>query len=290
MLIAIHAGAGPVSSDLERHERESREALLRALSTARDLLEHGAAAVAVVAAAVEILEDFEGFNAGRGAALCSDGTALLSASIMRGFDRAAGAVAGLRTTKNPVAAAEAVLATDQVLLIGEPADVLAAENGVEQRPNDYFITEYAISRLREELTAESRGTVGAVCVDVNGELAAATSTGGITGQPPGRIGDSPLIGAGTWADARVAVSCTGDGEAFIRAGVARYIAALVEDGAELEQACARAIGCVSELGGTGGLIACQPERAVCMPFTTEAMPRGLWRAGADPRVWVTDSE
>jgi beta-aspartyl-peptidase (threonine type) len=251
------------------------------------MLERGAEPIAVVRAAVEILENFERFNAGRGAALCSDGTAQLSASIMRGSDRAAGGVAGLRTTKNPIAAAQAVLESDQVLLIGEHADELAREQGAEQRPNHYFVTAHAQDRLREELTADSRGTVGAVCVDAGGFLAAGTSTGGITGQPPGRVGDSPLIGAGTWADDRVAVSCTGDGEAFIRCGVAGYISALIEGGASLEQACSRALGCVNELGGNGGLIACQPQGEVTMPFSTEAMPRGLWRPGAEPQVWVS---
>jgi beta-aspartyl-peptidase (threonine type) len=287
MMIAIHAGAGPLTPHLEADEPGARAALLRSLASARALLEDGAGALAVVRAAVEILEDYEGFNAGRGAALCSDGTALLSASIMRGSDRAAGAVAGLRTTKNPVIAAQAVLESDQVLLIGEPADALARDYGASQCENEYFITEHARERLREKAAAESRGTVGAVCIDGAGVCAAATSTGGISGQPPGRIGDSPLIGAGTWADERVAVSCTGDGEAFIRAGVARYIAALIEGGAELADACSRAIESVSDLGGTGGLIACQPNGALSMPFSTEAMPRGVWRAGAEAQVSVT---
>jgi beta-aspartyl-peptidase (threonine type) len=288
-LIAIHAGAGALTVKLTDHEAEIRGVLGEVLVAGRRLLEDGADAVDVVKAAVVIMEDYEFFNSGRGSALCSDGSAQMSASVMRGSDRAAGGVAGVMHTKNPVLAAGAVLDSYQVLMIGEHAEEFARQRGAEQRPNEYFITERQQGNLRRHVEQYPAGTVGAVCVDASGALAAATSTGGITGQPPGRVGDSPLIGAGTWADRHVAVSCTGDGELFIRAAVARAIAGLVEHGATLGEAADRALAEVSELGGTGGLIACGTDGAVELPFTTEAMPRGVWRHGGEPEVWVTEA-
>jgi L-asparaginase / beta-aspartyl-peptidase len=288
-LIAIHAGAGALSVKLADHEAEIRDVLGEVLGAGRRLLEEGADAVDVVKAAVVIMEDYEFFNAGRGSALCSDGSAQMSASVMRGSDRAAGGVAGVMHTKNPIVAAGTVLDSYQVLMIGEHAEEFARRSGAEQRPNEYFITERQQGNLARHVAEYSAGTVGTVCVDANGTLAAATSTGGVLGQPPGRVGDSPVIGAGTWADGGVAVSCTGDGELFIRAAVARTIAALVERGASLREAADSALAEVSELGGTGGLIACGADGSVELPFTTEAMPRGVWRQGGEPQVWVTEA-
>jgi len=288
-LIAIHAGAGALTVKLTEHEAEIRTVLGEVLGSGRRLLEQGADAVDVVKAAVVIMEDYELFNAGRGSALCSDGSAQMSASVMRGSDRAAGGVAGVMHTKNPVLAAGAVLDSYQVLMIGEHAEEFARSQGAEQRPNDYFITARQQGNLSRHVEQYPAGTVGTVCVDASGTLAAATSTGGITGQPPGRVGDSPLIGAGNWADGRVAVSCTGDGELFIRAGVARTIAALVEQGSSLRDAADRALAEVTEFGGTGGLIVCGADGSVALPFTTEAMPRGVWSAGGEPQVWVTEA-
>ena len=188
-----------------------------------------------------VMESFPLFNAGHGSALCSDGSVELSASVMRGSDRAAGAVALVRRTRHPVAAAVALLDQPEVLLVGDGADAHAAAIGLEQVEPRAFVTERQRRRLAERLAGELRRkhgaggaepekfgaggaepeTVGAVCLDANGSLAAATSTGGLNGQRPGRVGDSPLIGAGTWADNRVAVSCTGQGEAFIRAAAPR---------------------------------------------------------------------
>ncbi len=288
-VIGIHAGAGPRSPKLRDHYDECRDALERALAAGRDLLERGAAAVDAVTAAVTVMEDFELFNAGRGAALCTDGSAQLSASLMRGEDRVAGAVAGLTRTKNPILAAAAVLSSPQVLLIGEPADEFASGHGAEQTDGDYFITERQLRNLRTRVTADSPGTVGAVALDAHGILAAATSTGGIMGQPPGRVGDSPLIGAGTWADDYVAVSCTGDGELFIRSAVARTIAMRVEQGTPIAAATRLALDDVASLGGTGGVIACDARGTVSLPYSTEAMPRGVWRAGAEAQVWVSEA-
>jgi beta-aspartyl-peptidase (threonine type) len=288
-LIAIHGGAGALTVKLTDHEPEIREVLGEVLGAGRRLLEQGADAVEVVMAAVTIMEDYELFNAGRGSALCADGSAQMSASVMRGSDRSAGAVAGVMHTKNPVFAAGAVLDSYQVLMIGEHAEEFARSQGAEQRPNEYFITERQRGNLSRHVELYPAGTVGAVCVDAGGTLAAATSTGGLTGQPPGRVGDSPVIGAGTWADRGVAVSCTGDGELFIRAAVARTISALVERGVALRAAADRALTEVAEMGGTGGVIACGADGSVVLPFSTEAMPRGIWRAGGEPQVWVTEA-
>jgi beta-aspartyl-peptidase (threonine type) len=287
-IVVVHAGAGSLSEDLAQHEHRSHACLLEGLAAARALLEDGGGALAAAQAAVEILESFELFNAGRGSTLCADGSVQMSAALMRGSDRAAGAVAGVRHTRHPIAGARVVFDGDQVLMIGEAADALADAARLEQWSNDRFITPRQRARLLARRTADDRGTVGAVCVDGDGELAAATSTGGVGGQPPGRVGDSPLIGAGTWADARVAVSCTGAGEAFIRAGTARRIATLMECDVGLTDAAGRGLADVIDLGGHGGLIAVDAGGRVVMPFTTEAMPRGLWRDGEPARAWVTE--
>jgi beta-aspartyl-peptidase (threonine type) len=285
-VIAIHAGAGAVGGTATREEARSRAALLEALGAGRAALESGEDAVAAVAAAVEVMEDFELFNAGRGAVLCADGTVELSAAVMRSGDRAAGAVASVQRARHPVRAAEAVMHSPQVLMVGPAADRAADLAGLEVVTPEYFITDHQRRRLAAPVTGAEHATVGAVCRDAEGLLAAATSTGGIRAQPPGRVGDCPLIGAGTWADDRVAVSCTGDGEAFIRSGVARYIAALVEAGVGLGQACERALGLVEAAGGEGGLIAVGADGQRAMPFISEVMPRGVWRAGGEAEVWV----
>jgi beta-aspartyl-peptidase (threonine type) len=171
-------------------------------------------------------------------------------------------------------------------MAGAAADEHAAAGGAEQRDPSWFVTERQRRRLAERGADFDRGTVGAVCVDAAGFLAAATSTGGRRGQVPGRVGDSPLLGAGTWADTRVAVSCTGDGEVFIRAGVARHLATLLQCGAGLGDASDEALGEVAALGGTGGLIAVDADGEVATPFSTGAMPRGVWREGQEPETWV----
>jgi beta-aspartyl-peptidase (threonine type) len=280
-VIAIHGGAGDRGAGLIRNEHRYREALVGALADGRMALERGGGAVEAVQAAIMAMESFELFNAGRGSALCADGTVEMSAALMRSSDAAAGAVAAVRRTENPIRAAAVVMDSPQVLMVG---DGVAEQAGLPQRPNSYFVTE----RQQAAGAGRDHGTVGAVCVDGDGLLAAGTSTGGIRGQPPGRVGDTPIIGAGTWADPRVATSCTGDGEAFIRVGVARYIAALLEHGVGVSEACDRALGEVAALGGRGGLIAVDADGNTTLPFLTQVMPRGVWRAGQDPTVWVAD--
>jgi beta-aspartyl-peptidase (threonine type) len=285
-VIAVHAGAGGIGDDLRERAAECRRALEDALAAGARALETGGA-VAAVAAAVTIMEGFPLFNAGYGSVLCSDGSVEMSAAVMRGSDRAAGAVAMVRRTRNPIAAALALLEAPPVLLAGERADEHAAAEGLEQRDPEEFVTERQRRRLERWLSQREdpdRGTVGAVCLDATGVLAAATSTGGRLGQRPGRVGDSPLIGAGTWADRGVAVSCTGAGEAFIRAGAARLLGALVEQGTRLDQASSAVMAEIAECDGVGGLIAVDANGNVATPFSTAAMPRGIWRAGHAPAV------
>jgi L-asparaginase / beta-aspartyl-peptidase len=287
-LVAIHAGAGPRTEELADCQAECREALAGALTDAATILEGGGDAVSAAQAAVMVLEAFPLFNAGVGSALCADGTVQMSAALMRGADRQAGAVAGVTRTRFPILAARAVFESPQVLMLGAAADARAASEGAEQWPPARFITERQRARLepRAAGAGTDRGTVGAVCLDSDGTLAAATSTGGVFGQPPGRVGDSPVFGAGTWADDHVAVSCTGDGELFVRAGVARTIAVRVAGASALGQAAEGALADVSALGGHGGLIAIDASGALALPFSTETMPRGVWRTGSGPQVWV----
>jgi beta-aspartyl-peptidase (threonine type) len=276
-VIVVHGGAGALRNELR--ESDYRGALEQALGAGAEAIAGGA--VAAVRAAVMAMEDCPLFNAGYGSALCEDGSVELSASVMRGSDRAAGAVALIRRARYPVAAAALLLDDPEVLLAGERADAFAAASGLEQREPEEFITDRQRRRLAERLAAEGQ-TVGAACLDGDGVLAAATSTGGLQGQRRGRIGDSPVIGAGTWADRHVAVSCTGKGEAFVRAGAARLLGALVAQGMPLDAAALAAIDDVAACNGDGGLIAVDAAGHVAMPFSTEAMPRGVWRPATGP--------
>lgn len=287
-VIAVHAGAGPASADRAALADEARAGVLVALARGRDVLGQGGQALDAVQAAVAYMEDEVGiFNAGRGAVLCSDGTAEMSAAVMRGTDRQAGAVAIVTRTRFPVAAARAVLdASPHVLVMGPAADAFAARHGIEQRDPEYFVTERQRGRLTTIGSDFVRGTVGAVCLDPGGGLAAATSTGGRRGQMPGRVGDTPVIGAGTWADDQVAVSCTGDGEAFIRVAAAHHLATRLAHGEPLAEAATATLADVGLADGTGGLIAVGAGGEVALPFTTGAMNRGMWRDGEEPHAWV----
>ena len=285
-LVAVHGGAGGHTDELREHAAQCREAIESALGAAAEALDAGGGAVEAVQVAVIVMEAFPLFNAGYGAALCSDGSVELSAAVMRGSDSAAGGVAMMRRTRHPVAAAAALLDEPEVLLVGDPADAFAASHGLEQVDPAEFVTERQRRRLADRLAGGGGETVGAVCLDANGVLAAATSTGGLHGQRPGRVGDSPLIGSGTWADRNVAISCTGQGEAFIRAGAARLVAVLVDRGETLEAAAQAALAAVAGCGGSGGLIAVDAGGNVTMPRSTGAMPRGVWRAGEKPAATV----
>jgi L-asparaginase / beta-aspartyl-peptidase len=257
----------------------------RAVAAGHAVLAGGGDALAAVQAAVIVLEEDPVFNAGRGAALDENGSVLLDASVMRGADRAAGAVAALRGIRNPILAARAVLDEGRhVMLVGEPAADFARAAGLETAPEAWFRTPERQAALANR-DGSRGGTVGAVARDARGGVAAATSTGGTNAKHPGRVGDSPLIAAGTWADdATVAVSCTGDGEAIIRSAVAHEVDALMRHaGLPLEAACERALARIAQCAGTGGLIAVGAAGGVAAPFSTPAMPHA-WRVGDGPTV------
>lgn len=281
MELAIHGGAGRIvrGEMTPRREVASRAALERALVIGHRLLKQGGSSLDAVTAAVVAMEDAPGFNAGRGAVLTAAGTAELDASVMDGATLRAGAVACVRRIRNPVLAARAVMERSaHVVLAGAGAERFARRQGLELVAPEYFV----MRTQRAALARKLNGTVGAVALDAHGNLAAATSTGGRTGKLPGRVGDSPIIGAGTYADnATCAVSGTGDGEAFMRALLAYEVAARMRHLREpVAQAAARALERVSALGGAGGLIAMDGRGRVAMPFTTEGMFRGrIGRAG-----------
>jgi isoaspartyl peptidase/L-asparaginase-like protein (Ntn-hydrolase superfamily) len=253
-----------------------------ALAAGRAILASGGPALAAVVAAVAILEDHPEFNAGRGSALTTGGRVEMDASVVCGLTRRAGAVAAVTGVRHPVDAAWAVLEHGaHVLLAADGAEAFARQHGLEFCDPGWFLTE----RRRAEQEAASQGTVGAVALDSHGHLAAATSTGGRTGQLPGRVGDSPIIGAGTWADDRTcAVSATGAGEAFIRAAFAHEVDALLRlaPGTDLDAATAAALDRVVEAGGRGGCIALDATGRLAMPFTTASMHRGFTRGTAGP--------
>jgi len=288
--IAIHGGAGalPRSAFSKSREAEYRQGLAQALGAGQRLLERGDCALNAVEAAVTVLEDDALFNAGRGAVLCSDGSVELDAAIMSGSDLRAGAVAGLRHIRNPIQLARRLLdSSPHVFLIGNGAEDFAQQHGIGRVENDYFITPYRLQQLSHSVSPAGLdepplGTVGAVARDAHGRLAAATSTGGMAGKHPGRVGDSPVIGAGTYADDRsCAVSTTGHGEWFLRTVQAYDIAArMLYGGQTLADAVNEAI-CkrLTQLGATGGLIAVSRDGQIVMQYNTPAMFRASVRSG-----------
>jgi len=290
--IAIHGGAGCYSEDWTPEQYQAHmDGLTRALEAGRHRLSKGGSALDTVEAVVRILEDDPNFNAGKGAVMTERGEHELDAAIMDGSTMKCGAVASLKTVKNPVSFARQVMErTRHVMFVGPEADALAASWDLEIVPNSYFNTPAARHELDQELERRraqptsvsdaeptpdclTMGTVGCVARDQHGHLAAATSTGGLTGKMPGRVGDVPIIGAGTFADADVAISCTGIGEQFIRNSVARQIAALVElDGMTLDEASRRLIFRVLR-PQDGGLIAVSRTGEIVLMFSTDSMCR-----------------
>lgn len=308
--LAIHGGAGTLDPDKMTPEKraEYEAALQAALDAGAKVLSDGGDAMDAVKAAVIIMEDSPLFNAGKGAVLTWDGDAELDASIMDGRDRSAGAIAGVRTVRNPILLADRVRTdSPHVMLVGEGAEQFALEKGFAVTPQDYFKTPMRIEALErmkaKQLSAldvdHKFGTVGAVALDQKGNMAAATSTGGMTGKRWGRVGDAPVIGAGTYADNRAcAVSATGWGEYFLRVGVAHEICARLRalramnwlaidynTGARLDpdpkeiaanvQGVADAVMAdVADLGGDGGVILVTPEGQAIFSFNTTGMYRG----------------
>lgn len=296
--LAVHGGAGTIlKSNLTPELEVAYHAGLRnALQAGYDILSQGGRAVDAVTAAVCALEDEPLFNSGRGAVYTSDGKQEMDAAIMDGATRAAGAVGGIFGPRNPIRAARVVMeTTDHVMLIGPNALRVAHDAGLPFEDGDYFFTQARWDALQSTLEmrakgvedddpARRHGTVGAVACDADGNIAAATSTGGMTAKAPGRIGDTPIIGAGTFADnATCAVSGTGNGEVFIRYTAAAEIAARMRHaGQSLKEAAEHVV--MHDLGendGSGGLIAVDAKGNITMPFNCEGMYRGSVTEGDD---------
>ncbi|MCU6670759.1 beta-aspartyl-peptidase [Enterobacteriaceae bacterium H4N4] len=305
-VIAIHGGAGAITRAQLSQAQEQRyiEALSSIVETGQRMLEAGESALDVVTEAVRLLEECPLFNAGIGAVFTRDGTHELDACVMDGITLKAGAVAGVSHLRNPILAARLVMEqSPHVLLVGEGAEKFAVDHGMESVSPDIFSTP---ERYQQLLTARGAndivldhaspldessktGTVGAVALDKAGNLAAATSTGGMTNKLPGRVGDSPLPGAGCYANnANVAVSCTGTGEVFIRTLAAYDIAALMDYGSlSLAEACERVVmEKLPALDGSGGLIAVDREGNVALPFNSEGMYRAWGYAGDAPSIGI----
>ena len=285
--LVIHGGAGTIAPERMKPGQEAaiKAALAKSLDAGSAVLKRGGSSLDAVEAAVRVLEDDPNFNAGKGAVFTYEGRNELDAAIMDGRDRRAGAVSGITKTKNPIGAARAVMEkSPHVMLSGAGADQFSAEQGLEQVDNGYFATperRRQLDELRSKKTSWfdvdlKYGTVGAVAVDTSGHVAAATSTGGLTGKRWGRIGDTPIIGAGTYADDRAcAVSATGAGEFFIREGVAHEICARVRfKGEKIVDAARIVMAEVKSLGGDGGVIVVGPDGVGGWSFNTPGMYRG----------------
>ncbi len=299
--LVVHGGAGMIDRNTVSAEQDLgiRAALTAALAAGSDILRTGGSALDAVEAAIRILEDDPHFNAARGAVLTSDGKVELDAAIMDGSNRAAGAVAGIGGARNPIALARAVMEhSPHVMLTREGADAFAREQGIEAADEQWFATPDRRAQLAE-LKARGDtfdvdmkyGTVGAVALDAHGHVAAGTSTGGVTGKRWGRVGDSPIIGAGTYADDRAcAVSATGSGEIFLRAVAAHEIAARIRLRGESARSAADAvIADVGTLGGKGGVIVVTPAGETLWAFNTPGMYRGrASAAGSSVAIYGDD--
>jgi beta-aspartyl-peptidase (threonine type) len=290
--IAVHGGAGDLRARTIGDERAAagRDAVTTALHLGAEVLAGGGTALDAAVAAVRSMEDAEELNAGRGAVLTEDGIAELDAAVADGATGRAGGVAAVHTIRHPVDAARAVLDDGRhVLLVGAGAERFARQRGLELMHESWFVSERQRAALRSARDETGGGTVGAVARDAAGHLAAATSTGGMAGQLAGRVGDSAIVGAGTWADDRtVAVSATGHGEAFLRVAFAHDVHARMRYGAQpLAVACDEALRELRAAGGRGGCIAIDRDGNVVMPFTTLCLLRG-WTSATDPVMLGVD--
>jgi L-asparaginase / beta-aspartyl-peptidase len=286
-VLLVHGGAGNPRGGKVDDEPGHHDALRDALLAGYELLTAGASALDAAEAAVRSLEECALFNAGRGSVLTSEGRVEMDAAVMDGATREAGACAGITSVRHPVTLARSIMEkTPHTLLVADGAERYAVDAGLEFEDPDWFVTE----RERERHSrADEHGTVGAVALDANGDLAAATSTGGVRGQLPGRVGDSPVIGAGTWADDYVAISCTGTGERFIRAALAHEVSARVRHAGDPVPDAARL--CIRGVDGDGGLIAVGKDGSWAMPFNTALMYRGRAAAGAvQTSIWADQKE
>jgi beta-aspartyl-peptidase (threonine type) len=302
-VLVIHGGAGVVRANLsEAEERSARTAMETALRAGHAALAAGKPALDAVSAAIVVLEDAPEFNAGRGAVFTHDGKNELDAAIMDGATRRAGAIAGVQRIRNPIALARAVMEkSPHVMMTGAGAEAFAQSVGMALVDPSYFRTEKRWEQLQKALqeekdqkahadveTAKHFGTVGAVALDTQGHLAAGTSTGGMTNKRYGRVGDSPIIGAGTYANARCAVSGTGWGEYYIRAVAAYDICARVEYAKQSAREAGEAVinREIPQAGGDGGAIVLTNDGKFALPFNTEGMYRGWIGADGVPHVAI----
>ena len=283
--IVVHGGAGVMSGLSEERQQEIHKKIQETVSEAYDILEKGGSSLDAVELAVSMLEDSPLFNAGRGSVYNSDEVQEMDASIMDGKNRLSGAVASVTSVKNPIKLARKVAEeTKHVLLMGEGAERFAKDIGVDIVEKDYFYNEERLKRLRNSKkkisnlneSTDKIGTVGAVALDKNGNISAATSTGGMTNKMPGRVGDSPIIGSGTWAQNGVCgVSSTGHGEFFIKYQVAREVCVRIEYlNEELNDAAESIINEINDLEASGGLISIDHNGNISTPFNTKGMIRG----------------
>jgi len=300
--IVIHGGAGVMSEekmDIET-QNEYNAKLNEALELGEKLSKEGINATDVVVRVINILEDSPLFNAGKGAVFTYDEKVELDASIMEGKTLKAGAIAGVRNIKNPInAAREVMLNSDHVFLSGKGASEFAKKQGLEIVPNKYFYTkprQESIRQLkkqeRERTQKDNIGTVGCVVLDTYGNICAGTSTGGMTNKRYGRIGDAPVIGAGTYANNNTcAVSCTGHGEYYIRLGFARDISALMEyKNLSVGEACREEIRKLTELKGSGGVIALDSNGNIAMEFNTSGMFRGYIKSNGEKKIAIFEEK
>lgn len=299
--LVIHGGAGTIPRGSLSPEKEQayHDMMKAALDSGYAKLETGKPAVEAVLAAIQVLENSPLFNAGKGAVFTSEGTNELDASIMEGRTLSAGAVAGVKTIRNPILAAHAVMTkSPHVMLAGEGAEHFAAEQGLEIVPNTYFFDSARYKQFRRSIQKEDvkdskHGTVGCVALDKFGDIAAGTSTGGMTNKKFGRIGDAPIIGAGTYANnATCGISSTGWGEFFIRLAVAHDISALIEyQRLDLNTAAEKVVvDKLGAIGGTGGVIGLTRDGQVTMTFNTDGMYRGYKRHGEPAKTFIYKDE
>ena len=283
--IVVHGGAGVMSGLSEETRSQINAKIKESVSEAFLILENGGSSIDAVEKAVTILEDSPLFNAGRGSVYSSDEVQEMDASIMDGKKRLAGAVASVSIVKNPIKLARKVAEeTDHVLLVGDGAEAFAKNAGIEIVDSSYFYHEERLQRVRNLKKNVSKfykksdkiGTVGAVALDKMGNISAATSTGGMTNKMPGRVGDSPIIGSGTWAQNGVCgVSSTGHGEYFIKYQVAREVCTRMEYlNQSLSKSSSSIINELADIGGSGGLIAIDSKGNISTPFNTKGMIRG----------------
>ncbi len=289
-MIIVHGGAGNLRPEhlTPTLQATVESALKEALEKGGAILAQGGSALDAVTEAVCVLEDHPFFNAGKGAVLNENGEVEMDASIMEGRTLRAGAVASVQHVKNPIRLARIVMEkTPHVLMVGQGAEELALKYNLPLKEQHYFYTPERLKQYQQRFSSLNTETVGAVAVDRYGNVAAATSTGGLFLKMNGRVGDSPIIGAGTYADNQCgAISATGHGEYFIRTAAAFFVCMLLKQGLSPEQAADSVLNTIKHLGGEGGFIVITPKKHYAMRMNTSAMFRGIMSSTTPPKVWI----